>query len=239
MPQARSGGSSGGGSSGSSSSGGSGPVAVDRQPVDGSRSGGSRSGTSRASGSRSSRSTAAKRPAAKRSTSARSGTTKAKPKPKPGSPEARVEAAATRVRKLNEQIIDAGKQAGESTLTSYEKFLKSIAELDRARPRLERRRVDREPRDRSGEVHPRRHGVADEGSAEDAEVATRPACARSAGSRPKSRRARRTCSRSGTCRARGPRRGRHVASSPAARWAPPPADRSGPRRACPGRAGGA
>jgi hypothetical protein len=123
MPQARSGGSSGGGRSGSSSSGGTG-----RSRSTGSRSTGSRSGTSRASTSRSSRSTAAKRPAAKRSTtSARSGSTKAKPKPKPGSPEARLEAAADRVRKLNEQIIDAGKQAGESTLTSYEKFLKSIA----------------------------------------------------------------------------------------------------------------
>ncbi len=127
MPQARSGGSSGGGSSGSSSSGGTGRSRSTGSRSTGSRSGGSRSGSSRASSSRSSRSTAAKRPAAKRSTSARSGTTKAKPKPKPGSPEARVEAAATRVRKLNEQIIDAGKQAGESTLTSYEKFLKSIA----------------------------------------------------------------------------------------------------------------
>jgi hypothetical protein len=48
-------------------------------------------------------------------------------RPKPGSPEARLEAAANRVRKVNEQIIDAGRHAGESTLTSYEKFLKSIA----------------------------------------------------------------------------------------------------------------
>jgi hypothetical protein len=38
-----------------------------------------------------------------------------------------LEAAASRVRKLNEQIIEAGKHAGENTLTSYEKFLKSIA----------------------------------------------------------------------------------------------------------------
>jgi len=128
MPQARSGGSSGGGRSGSSSSGGTGRSRSTGSRSTGSRSGGSRSGTSRASSSGSSRSTAAKRPAAKRSTtSARSGSTKAKPKPKPGSPEARVEAAADRVRKLNEQIIDAGKQAGESTLASYEKFLKSIA----------------------------------------------------------------------------------------------------------------
>ncbi len=41
--------------------------------------------------------------------------------------DARVEALAERVRKLNERIIDAGKQTGESTLTSYEKALKAIA----------------------------------------------------------------------------------------------------------------
>jgi len=38
-----------------------------------------------------------------------------------------VEAAAQRVRKLNERIIEVGKDAGESTLSSYEKILKSIA----------------------------------------------------------------------------------------------------------------
>ena len=32
-----------------------------------------------------------------------------------------------RVRKLNERIIEAGKQTGESTLSSYEKALKAIA----------------------------------------------------------------------------------------------------------------
>jgi len=31
------------------------------------------------------------------------------------------------VRKLNERIIDAGREAGENTLTSYEKALKAIA----------------------------------------------------------------------------------------------------------------
>jgi hypothetical protein len=31
------------------------------------------------------------------------------------------------VRKLNDRIIEAGREAGESTLTSYEKILKSIA----------------------------------------------------------------------------------------------------------------
>ena len=43
------------------------------------------------------------------------------------SPEARLEAAAERLRKLNERIIDAGKQTGEGTLASYEKALKAIA----------------------------------------------------------------------------------------------------------------
>jgi hypothetical protein len=39
----------------------------------------------------------------------------------------RRDAAASRLRKLNERIIDASKEAGESTLTSYEKALKAIA----------------------------------------------------------------------------------------------------------------
>jgi hypothetical protein len=34
---------------------------------------------------------------------------------------------ADRVRKLNERIISAGREAGESTLTTYEKALKAIA----------------------------------------------------------------------------------------------------------------
>src|SRR5947207_12707339 len=113
MPQARSGGSSRSGTSRSSSGGGT------RR----SRASSSRSSSGSAS-TRSSRSTAGKRTTAKRSTTgARSSTAR----PKAGSPEARVEAAANRVRKLNEQIIEAGRQAGETTLTSYEKFLKSIA----------------------------------------------------------------------------------------------------------------
>jgi len=59
-----------------------------------------------------------------RSTSS-AGSTKAKASA--GSPEARLEAAAVRVRKLNERIIEAGKQTGETTLSSYEKALKAIA----------------------------------------------------------------------------------------------------------------
>jgi hypothetical protein len=43
------------------------------------------------------------------------------------SPEAGLEAAAERLRKLNERIIEAGKQAGETTLSSYEKALNAIA----------------------------------------------------------------------------------------------------------------
>jgi hypothetical protein len=43
------------------------------------------------------------------------------------SPEARLEAVAERLRKLNERIIDAGKQTGETTLSSYEKALKAMA----------------------------------------------------------------------------------------------------------------
>jgi hypothetical protein len=114
MPQARSGGSRGSGSSRSSSGGG-----ARRARSTGSRSTGSRSSSSSRSGST----------ASKRTTTKRSGTTgrSSSTRPKAGSPEARVEAAANRVRKLNEQIIEAGKQAGETTLTSYEKFLKSIA----------------------------------------------------------------------------------------------------------------
>jgi hypothetical protein len=41
--------------------------------------------------------------------------------------EKQFEAIAERVRKLNERIIEVGREAGESTLTSYEKALKAIA----------------------------------------------------------------------------------------------------------------
>ena len=78
---------------------------------------------------------AAKRPAA----GASAGKTRAKPaatrssakatKPKPAAKaaDARLEAAAQRLRKLNDRIIEAGKEAGETTLSSYEKALKAIA----------------------------------------------------------------------------------------------------------------
>jgi hypothetical protein len=38
-----------------------------------------------------------------------------------------LDAIAQRVRKLNERIIESGKEAGEATLTNYEKALKAIA----------------------------------------------------------------------------------------------------------------
>jgi hypothetical protein len=68
--------------------------------------------------------------AAKASTTARAsaaGSASAKRGGAVRSPEAALEATAERVRKLNERIISAGKQTGESTLTSYEKALKAIA----------------------------------------------------------------------------------------------------------------
>ena len=113
MPQARRSGSS----SGSRAS--TGRSTTKRSTAAGkSRAGASRSGgTKAASGGRSSgaRSTGA-RSAGARSSSSRTAT-----------PDARVDAVAQRLRKLNERIIDAGREAGETTLTSYEKVLKAIA----------------------------------------------------------------------------------------------------------------
>ena len=83
-----------------------------RSPA-GSSAGAARAKPSSASSARGSRSTSSAR-----STKAKASTS---------SPEARLEAAAVRVRKLNERIIEAGKQTGESTLSSYEKALKAIA----------------------------------------------------------------------------------------------------------------
>lgn len=59
---------------------------------------------------------------ATRSTSAGSGGAQAS-----AAPDARLEAVAQRIRKLNERIIDASKEAGEVTLSSYERALKAIA----------------------------------------------------------------------------------------------------------------
>ena len=101
MPQAKS------GSSGSSSSRSG---TTKKSAASSSRAGGRAAGTKSGGG--------ATRSARSGSTSQASSTATA---------DARVEAVAQRVRKLNERIIEAGKGAGEATLTSYEKALKSIA----------------------------------------------------------------------------------------------------------------
>ncbi len=92
--------------------------------------------TSAAKSTAGARSTAAKRSAASTSRStakkpaagaAKKSSASAAKKPSASAAEARLDVAAQRLRKLNERIIDAGKDAGESTLTSYETALKSIA----------------------------------------------------------------------------------------------------------------
>ena len=107
MPQARSGG-SGRSSSGRSSSGRS---TAGRSSSSGAKRGSSRSSTSR---SRSSATSRSRSTGASRSRSARSGGSSA---------DARVQ----RLRKLNERIIEASREAGEATLASYESALKAIA----------------------------------------------------------------------------------------------------------------
>src|SRR5438270_90960 len=79
--------------------------------------GASRSRSTGASGTRSARSTANRA-----AQSASAGATQAA-----GAADARVEAVAQRVRKLNERIIEESKSAGEATLGAYEKALKAIA----------------------------------------------------------------------------------------------------------------
>ena len=108
MPQPKSGSSK----SRSSAKTTSGRAQPNRSPA-GSSAGAARATRSTASPARRSRST----------NSARS----TKPSSSASSPEARLEAAAERLRKLNERIIEAGKQTGEITLSSYEKALKAIA----------------------------------------------------------------------------------------------------------------
>ena len=108
MPQARR-------SSGSSSGGGSTSGRSQTRRSSSSRSGGSRSTSARSGGSRSTSSPTKRSSGTKRSTTTG------------GSADPRLEAAAQRLRKLNERIIEAGKEAGETTLTSYEKALKAIA----------------------------------------------------------------------------------------------------------------
>ena len=80
---------------------------------------------------------AAKRPAAKtaaKPAAAKPAAAKAAAKPSAASSRprvnidsAQVEAIAERLRKLNEKIIEVGREAGKDTLASYEKALKTIA----------------------------------------------------------------------------------------------------------------
>ena len=83
----------------------------------------SRSGTSRssASSSRGKSSTGGRQTTSRSTSSARSSQAGARPA------DAQFEAVAQRLRKLNERIISAGKDAGETTLANYEKALKAIA----------------------------------------------------------------------------------------------------------------
>jgi hypothetical protein len=107
MPQAKRGGSS-------SSAGGSRSGSTRRSASASSR-GGGRTG----SGSRPTKSSQARARSAASAESAQESAA--------GTVDPRIEAIAERVRKLNERIIEAGKGAGEVTLSSYEKALKSIA----------------------------------------------------------------------------------------------------------------
>ena len=116
MPQAK--------SSGSSSSSSSGARKSSRSSAG--RSGGTKSSSKKSSAKKSSASRS--RASSARSAGARAaGSTSAGAAQAASAAEARVEAVAQRVRKLNERIIDESKSAGEATLTAYEKALKAIA----------------------------------------------------------------------------------------------------------------
>ena len=81
------------------------------------------SGRSSTSSSRGKRSTGGRRTTSRSTSSARS----AQSSTRPAAADAQFEAVAQRLRKLNERIISAGKDAGETTLSNYEKALKAIA----------------------------------------------------------------------------------------------------------------
>ena len=116
MPQAK--------SSGASSSSSSGAKKSARSSA--SRSGGTKSSSKKSSSKKSSSSRS--RSSSTRSAGARAaGSASAGAAQAASAAEARVEAVAQRVRKLNERIIDESKSAGEATLTAYEKALKAIA----------------------------------------------------------------------------------------------------------------
>ena len=71
--------------------------------------------------------TTAAKPAAKRATAAKPASAAKPAAAKSGADSARGDAVAQRLRKLNEKIIEVGRDAGESTLANYERALKAIA----------------------------------------------------------------------------------------------------------------
>jgi hypothetical protein len=125
MPQARSNGSSSESSSSGSSGAGRPSRSTSSRPSRSGSTGTRSTGTGRTTRSSSAgtsnraRSSRAAGAGPSRASSAASDTANAA--------DARVEAMAQRVRRLNERIIEAGKDAGEATLSSYEKALKAIA----------------------------------------------------------------------------------------------------------------
>ena len=114
MPQARSGGSRS--TSGAKTTPGSGQAKR-------STGGSSARGKDDPSGTRAARSSGGQAAGSTPASSARSTRAKASA----SSADAGLEAAAQRLRKLNERIIEAGKEAGETTLATYEKALRAIA----------------------------------------------------------------------------------------------------------------
>jgi hypothetical protein len=82
----------------------------------------SRAKTTKAAGSRAKTTRAKSTAKSTSATTARARATNAR-----SAAEARADAAAKRLRKLNDRIIDASKEAGEATLSSYERALKAIA----------------------------------------------------------------------------------------------------------------
>jgi len=108
MPQARSGGSRRSGS-------GTGSRRT--------RSSSTKSSRSSSAGSSSTASRARSARGGARSSTSRSRSTRAAT----GAADASFEAAAQRLRRLNERIIKAGREAGETTLSSYEKALRTMA----------------------------------------------------------------------------------------------------------------
>ena len=133
MPQSRSGGSGSRGSGAGSGSRSTGASSGSRSTRAGSGSRSTRASSGRAGAAKSSGSGSSGRASASgtrsRSTSARPRKTSSGSKRSAGAgtSEAQFDAAAQRLRKLNEQIIEAAKDAGETALSSYEKALKTIA----------------------------------------------------------------------------------------------------------------